>query len=162
MKMFRRTTCTITNVKKIIRSEHIIWANRFIVAMELFSFPNETSPNEFVSRPICAIALCITTVHHVTQKMHVHIRERKYVCNLTLTVGSCVVSKFCATRKLHQNIYASNDLPSLWFGYPQVKRHFSSFEALSTTYVKDTVAKKHGVWEFRQRWPKWKQKQTAW
>ena len=63
----------------------------------------------FVSRPICAIALCITTVHHVTQKMQVHIRERKYVCNLTLTVGSCVVSKFCATRKLHQNIYASND-----------------------------------------------------
>ena len=50
--------------------------------MELF--PNETSPNEFVSRPIRAIALCIPTVHHVTQKMHVHIREQKYICNLTL------------------------------------------------------------------------------
>ena len=73
--------------------------------MELFSFPNETSPNEFVSRPIRAIALCIPTVHHVTQKMHVHIREQKYICNLTLTVGSCVVSEFCATRKLHENIH---------------------------------------------------------
>ena len=29
-----------------------------------------------------------------------------------------------------------------------MKRHFSSFEALSKTYIKDTVAKKHGVWEF--------------
>ena len=50
--------------------------------MELF--PNETSPNEFDSRPIRAIALCIPTVHHVTQKMHVHIREQNYICNLTL------------------------------------------------------------------------------
>ena len=50
--------------------------------MELF--PNETSPNEFVSRPIRAIALCIPTVHHVAQKMHVHVREQNYICNLTL------------------------------------------------------------------------------
>ena len=28
---------------------------------------------------------------------------------------------------------ASNDLPSLWFGHRQMKRLFSSFEALSTT-----------------------------
>ena len=49
--------------------------------MELF--PNETSPNEFVSRPIRAIALCIPTAHHVTQKMHVHIRKQNYICNLT-------------------------------------------------------------------------------
>ena len=30
-----------------------------------------------------------------------------------------------------------------------MKQHFSSFEVLSTRYVEDTVAKKHGVWEFR-------------
>ena len=35
--------------------------------------------------------------------MHAHIPEQKYICNLTLTVGSCVVSEFYATRKLHEN-----------------------------------------------------------
>ena len=40
---------------------------------------------------------------NVTRKMHAHIPEQKYICNLTLTVGSCVVSEFCATRKLHEN-----------------------------------------------------------
>ena len=36
--MFGRTTCMITNAKKIIRPEHIIWTNGFIVARELFPF----------------------------------------------------------------------------------------------------------------------------
>ena len=33
------------------------------------------------------------------------ISEQKYIYNLTLTDGSCVVSEFCATRKLHENIH---------------------------------------------------------
>ena len=37
-----------------------------------FSFPHETSPYEFVSKTIRAIALCITTVHRFTRKMHGH------------------------------------------------------------------------------------------
>ena len=39
--------------------------------------PYETSPDEFVSRPVRAIALCIPTVHHFRRKMHAHLRERK-------------------------------------------------------------------------------------
>ena len=94
-----------------------------------FSFPNETSPYEFVSRPIRAIALCIPTVYHVTQKMYVHIREQNYICDLTLTVGSCVVSEFCATKKLHENIHTH-------------KMIFLRFDLVT---IKVTVAKKHGV-----------------
>ena len=93
------------------------------------SFLNETSPNEFVSRPIRAIALCIPTVHHVTQKMYVHIREQNYICDLTLTVGSCVVSEFFATRKLHKNIHT----------------HQMIFLRFDLVTIKDAVAKKHGV-----------------
>ena len=37
----------------------------------------QASPDEFVSRPVRAIALCIPTVHHFRRKMHAHLRERK-------------------------------------------------------------------------------------
>ena len=37
----------------------------------------QASPDEFVSRPVRAIALCIPTVHHFRRKMHAHIREQK-------------------------------------------------------------------------------------
>ena len=37
----------------------------------------QASPDEFVSRPVRAIALCIPTVHHFGRKMHAHIREQK-------------------------------------------------------------------------------------
>ena len=45
-----------------------------------FSFSNETSPDEFLSRPICAIALCIHTVHRFTQKVHARILEQNISC----------------------------------------------------------------------------------
>ena len=37
----------------------------------------QASPDEFVSRPVRAIALCIPIVHHFGRKMHAHIREQK-------------------------------------------------------------------------------------
>ena len=43
--------------------------------------PYETSPDEFVSRPVRAIALCIPTVHNFRRKMHAHLRERKISCS---------------------------------------------------------------------------------
>ena len=46
-----------------------------------FSFPNETSPEEFVSKKVCAIALYIPTVHYFTRKIHAHIRERMISCS---------------------------------------------------------------------------------
>ena len=44
-----------------------------------FSFLNETSPEEFVSRPVRANALCILTVHHCIRYMHVHIRTEDFL-----------------------------------------------------------------------------------
>ena len=37
-------------------------------------------PDKFVSRLICAIALCIPTVLRFTRKVHAHIREQKISC----------------------------------------------------------------------------------
>ena len=41
----------------------------------------QASPDEFVSRPVRAIALCIPTVHNFRRKMHAHLRERKISCS---------------------------------------------------------------------------------
>ena len=57
-----------------------------------FSFPNETSPGEFVSRPIRAIALCIPTVHHLSRKMHAYIREEKISCSFFQPVRKIVIA----------------------------------------------------------------------
>ena len=48
--------------------------------MDLFSISNEMSADEFVSRPICAIASCIPIVHRFTRKIHAQIREQKISC----------------------------------------------------------------------------------
>ena len=45
-----------------------------------FSFSNKTSPDEFVSRQIRAIALCNATVHHLTQKNpHPHTKTEDFL-----------------------------------------------------------------------------------
>ena len=41
----------------------------------------QASPDEFVSRPVRTIALCIPTVHNFRRKMHAHLRERKISCS---------------------------------------------------------------------------------
>ena len=70
----------ITNVKKSLDQNILFEPTDIYCSNGTFSFRNETSPNEFVSRPIRAIALCIPTVHHFTRKMHTHIRELKISC----------------------------------------------------------------------------------
>ena len=62
-------------MKKIIRPDFL--SLKIYCSNEALSFPNDTSPDEFVSRPIRATALCIPTVHHFTRKIHAHIREQK-------------------------------------------------------------------------------------
>ena len=47
----------------------------------------QASPDEFVSRPVRAIALCIPTVHHFGRKMHAHLRERKISCSFFFLPG---------------------------------------------------------------------------
>ena len=77
--MFSRTTCTTTNVKEIIRPE--VLSQQIHCNSGAYSFPNETSSEEFVLRTVRAIALRIPTVHHFTRNMHVHIRERMISCS---------------------------------------------------------------------------------
>ena len=67
-----------TNVKEIIRPE--VLSQQSHCNSGAYSFPNETSPEEFVLRTVRAIALRIPTVHHCTPNMHVHIRERMISC----------------------------------------------------------------------------------
>ena len=62
-----------TNVKVLSQQSHC--------NSGAYSFPNETSPEEFVLRTVRAIALRIPTVHHFTPNMHVHIRERMISCS---------------------------------------------------------------------------------
>ena len=65
------------------------------------SFPHETSPEEFVSRPLRAIASCVPTVHHFTRNMHAQIRERKISCSF-----------FSARKKnWHHHVNGFGDLP---------------------------------------------------
>ena len=68
-----------TNVKVIIRPE--VLSQQSHCNSGAYSFPNETSPEEFVLRTVRAIALRIPTVHHFTPNMHVHIRERMISCS---------------------------------------------------------------------------------
>ena len=80
-----------------------------------FSFPHETSPYEFVSRTIRAIALCIPTVHHFTRKMHGHLKA-VFFCkkeNSALSEHTCLTnhtigwdnSKIITTnRRCHQRL----------------------------------------------------------
>ena len=63
---------------------------------------------------------------------------KEFVSRQIRAIALCIPTVHHVTREMH----ARNDLPSLWFGYPQMKGHFTSFEALSTTYRKGTVAKK--------------------
>ena len=78
-QMFSRTTCMITNVKKKIKPD--FWTQQIHCSIGTFSFPRETSHEEFVSRPVRVIALCIPTVYHFTRKMHAHLREWKISCS---------------------------------------------------------------------------------
>ena len=58
----------------------------------------QASPDEFVSRPVRAIALCIHTVHHFRRKMHAHIREQ--------------ISFFSASKKnFHRHVIGFGDIP---------------------------------------------------
>ena len=65
--------------RKLIRPDFL--SQQIYCSNGPFSFPRETSPYEFVSRTIRAIALCIPTVHHFTQKIHAHTREQKISCS---------------------------------------------------------------------------------
>ena len=69
----------ITNVKNHYTRTHYL-SKQIRCNNEAFSFSNETSPDEFLSRPTYAIALCIHTVHRFTQKIHTRIREQKISC----------------------------------------------------------------------------------
>ena len=66
----------IGNVKKIIIRPGFL-SQQIYCSNGAFSFLNETSPEELVSRPLPANALCIPTVHHFIRYMHVHICEQK-------------------------------------------------------------------------------------
>ena len=66
----------IRNVKKIIIRPDFL-SQQIYCSNGAFSFLNETSPEELVSRPLPANALCIPTVHHFIRYMHVHICEQK-------------------------------------------------------------------------------------
>ena len=60
----------------------------------------QASPDEFVSRPVRAIALCIPSVHHFRRKMHAHIREQK------------ICSFFSASKKnFHRHVIGFGDIP---------------------------------------------------
>ena len=62
----------------------------------------QASPDEFVSRPVRAIALCIPTVHHFRRKMHAHIREQK-------------ISFFSASKKnFHRHVIGFGDIPFIY------------------------------------------------
>ena len=69
----------ITNVKNHYTRTHYL-SQRIHCSNGALSFSNETSPDEFLSRPICAITLCIHTVHRFTQKIHARIREQEISC----------------------------------------------------------------------------------
>ena len=65
------------------------------------SFPHETSPEQFVSRPLRATALCVPNVHHFTRNMHAQIRERNIYCSF-----------FSARKKnCHHHVNGLGDLP---------------------------------------------------
>ena len=83
----------ITNVKKKIRPD--FWTQQIHCSNRTFSFPCETSHEEFVSRPLRVIALCIPTVYHFTRKMHAHLRERKISCSFFF----CQEEKLWSPRK---------------------------------------------------------------
>ena len=67
--------------KQIIRPD--LLSQQIHCSNGAFSFPNETSPEEFVSRTIRAIASCVPIVHHFTRNMHVHICEQKISCSFS-------------------------------------------------------------------------------
>ena len=69
----------IANVKQIIIPDFL--SQQIHYSNGAFSFLNETSHEEFVSRPVRANALCVPTVHHFIRYMHVHIREQKISCS---------------------------------------------------------------------------------
>ena len=112
--MFSRTTCIITDVKKKLITP-VIFSQQILGSNGPFSFPHETSPYEFVSRTIHAIALCIPTVHHFTRKMHGHLKA-VFFCkkeNSALSEHTCLTnhtigwenSKIITTnRRCHQRL----------------------------------------------------------
>ena len=71
--------CKAYLCKLIIRPE--VLSQQIHCSNEAISFPNETSPEEFVSRTAHAIALWIPTVLQFTRNMHAHIREQMISCS---------------------------------------------------------------------------------
>ena len=69
----------ITNVKKLL-DKNILFQPKIHCSNGPFSISNEMSADEFVSRPICAIASCIPIVHRFTRKIHAQKREQKISC----------------------------------------------------------------------------------
>ena len=68
--------------KEIIRPE--VWRQQIHCNRGAYFFPDETFPEEFVSRTARVIALRIPTVYHFTRKMHAHIREQMISCSFFL------------------------------------------------------------------------------
>ena len=65
----------------------------------------QASPDEFVSRPVRAIALCIPTVHHFRRKMHAHQRERKIFWFFFFSPrNACIPTVYHFTRKMHAHL----------------------------------------------------------
>ena len=65
----------------------------------------QASPDEFVSRPVRAIALCIPTVHHFRRKMHAHLRERKIFLFFFFSPrNACIPTVYHFTRKMHAHL----------------------------------------------------------
>ena len=86
--------------------------------------PYETSPDEFVSRPVRAIALCIPTVHHFRRKMHAHIREQK-------------ISFFSASKKnFHRHVIGFGDIPFISMVCNRAKSTKTLFSIQEATWVK--------------------------
>ena len=68
-----------TKVKKIVIIRPDFLSQQIHCNNGPFSFPNETSLEEFVSRAVRAIELCIPTVHHFTRNMHLHTRTEHFL-----------------------------------------------------------------------------------
>ena len=86
-----------TKVKKIIIIRPDFLSQQIHCNNGPFSFPNETSLEEFVSRAVRAIELCIPTVHHFTR----NIRERNISCSFISA----------SKKNCHRHVNGFRDLP---------------------------------------------------
>ena len=69
----------------------------------------QASPDEFVSRPVRAIALCIPTVHHFRRKMHAHLREQKI-----FFFFSFFFFFFASKKNFHRHVIEFGDIPFIY------------------------------------------------